>query len=175
MTSFERNHIAKQYRAIRKILRGNEPYQSPPALQEDEKTMFSASMLFISILIAGLMFIVSCIHSTPAHAEIPQDKAIRILVGEASNQGFKGMVCVAEVLRRTGSTRGFYGLHASHSAHEPKWVWEMARKAWMASASTNYTHGADHFENLKFGIPYWCRNCVITAKIGDHTFFRETL
>ena len=41
--------------------------------------------------------------------EIPRYLAMRVLVSEAADQGLRGMVCVAEVLRTRGSTRGFYG------------------------------------------------------------------
>lgn len=185
MTSkFERNHTAKAIKNIRKILQQgkSEPISCDCSACEvslvdnspvDSDKVFSAGMLGMSLLIAGLMLVGSCIHSTPAHAEIPESKAVKILVGEASNQGFKGMVCVGEVLRRQGSTRGFCGLNASHSAHEPKWVWNMARRAWLASKTSNLTKYADHFENLKLDTPYWVKNCVLTFRYKDHAFFRE--
>lgn len=131
-------------------------------------------ILLTSILITIVFLCKGC--DSPAWAgEIPQDKAVRILVGEASNQGYLGMVCIGEVLRRVGHTKGFYGLNAKHSAHEPAWVWIQARKAWLASATTNYTHGADHFENLKLDTPYWVKNCVLTFRYKDHAFFREVV
>lgn len=128
--------------------------------------VFIASML---ILIAG------CFVAKPAHAsEIPENKAIRTLIGEASNQGEKGMICVAEVLRRQGSLKGFYGYKAKHIDHEPPYVWAIARKAWLASANTNYTHGANHFENINtFGCPSWVKNCVETFRYKDHVFYKE--
>ena len=45
--------------------------------------------------------------------EIPPDLAVKIIVSEAANQDFKGMVCVAEVLRHRGSTKGFYGYRSN--------------------------------------------------------------
>jgi hypothetical protein len=83
------------------------------------------------------------------------------------------MVCVGEVIRQKGSLRGFYGLHVRHAYHEPKWVWIQARKAWLASAKTYYTHGADHFENIRaFGEPYWVKTCVLTFEYRDHRFYK---
>lgn len=101
-------------------------------------------------------------------------QAINTIVGEAANQGLVGMTAVAEVIRRKGSLRGFYGFKAKHSAHEPSWVWIEARKAYYASANTNLTYGADHFENIcTFGQPYWVKNCVKTFTYRDHVFYKE--
>ena len=41
-----------------------------------------------------------------AAKEIPETMAVRVLIGEAANQGLKGMICVGEVLRRRGSVNG---------------------------------------------------------------------
>lgn len=175
MTLYERRYNGRAMRQIKRILDlgRSEPETPSPALLEEDKIIFSANMLGICLLLGGLMLISSC-NATPAHAEITDSQAIKILVGEASNQGFKGMVCVAEVLRRTGSTKGFYGLHASHSAHESKSVWKMAGKAWEASKTSNFTHGADHFENIHaFGCPYWVKNCIETFRYRDHVFYKE--
>lgn len=131
----------------------------------------SAWIVAICMLIAGLVLIA---FSGRAHA-YTNEEAIKTIVGEASNQGFKGMVAVGEVIRTKGSLKGFYGLHASHSAHEPKWVWKQARKAWLASKTTHITHYAEHFENIHtFGKPYWVKNCVKTFEYKDHIFYKET-
>jgi hypothetical protein len=107
-------------------------------------------------------------------ATIPQDTAVRIIVSEAADQGLKGMICVGEVLRRRGSIRGFYGYRSNRINHQPKFVWKMARKAWILSATTDYTKGADHFENVhQYGQPYWVKHCVETFVYKDHIFYRE--
>lgn len=103
-------------------------------------------------------------------------QAINTIVGEAANQGLEGMTAVGEVIRHRGSLYGLYGFNAKHSYHEPYWVWIEARKAWYASAMTDYTHGADHFENIHaFGQPYWVKNCVQTFSYRDHVFYRERI
>lgn len=109
------------------------------------------------------------------HAErITNKRAIRIIIGEAANQGLKGMICVAEVLRRWASPKGFYGYKSNHIDDQPKCVWEMAAIAWEQSVYTNYTHGADHFDNIrKFGRPWWVKYCVKTYEYKDHTFYKE--
>ena len=101
-------------------------------------------------------------------------QAIQTIVGEASNQGYKGMVCVGEVIRHNHSLRGFYGLHASHGAKEGAKTWAMAKLAWYKSKYTNYTHNANHFENIgAFGQPYWVKKCILTFVWKDHKFYRE--
>lgn len=126
---------------------------------------------FIPAVMLYLLFIVGIMS---AHADVTDEQGIAILVGEASNQGMIGMICVGEVLRHRNSVKGFYGLKAKHSHQEPDWVWEMARKAWFASKTTNFTNGADHFENIKaFGTPSWVKNCVETFRYKDHVFYRE--
>lgn len=121
--------------------------------------------LCLSLLIAGCSL---------AHAEVPEEKAVRTIIGEAANQGYIGMVAVAEVLRTRGSLKGFYGYKAPHVDKQPEWVWKMARKAWEASKTSHYAKGADHFENVKaFGCPSWVRNCIEVFRYKDHVFYKE--
>lgn len=172
-----RKDTAEQYRNIRKILRRD--ISEPSFCEESSMTTssFMAKVGFV-MLILGAVLIGRC---QVAHAyilkskvELNEQKAIQIIVGEAANQGLIGMTCVAEVIRHKGSLRGFYGFHASHSAHEPKWVWKQAKKAWYASKTTNLTKYANHFENIHaFGCPFWVRNCVLTFEYKDHKFYKE--
>jgi len=110
-----------------------------------------------------------------AHAaEIPQDLAVKAIMGEASNQGYRGMLAVACAIRNRGTLAGVYGVKAKHIYKEPKWVWDMAAKAWQESAHTDITGNATHWENNKaFGVPYWAKNMKTTTIIGDHTFYKE--
>lgn len=106
--------------------------------------------------------------------EIPYNTAVRIIVSEAADQGFKGMVCVGEVLRHRGSIKGFYGYKSNRINNQPKSIWKMAAGAWEESAHTNYTKGADHFENIRtFGKPWWVKYCVKTYEYKDHIFYKE--
>ena len=113
--------------------------------------------------------------ASPAQArDIPQDVAVRVIVSEAADQGLKGMICVGEVLRHRGSTRGFYGYTSNRADRQPPRVWQMAAKAWELSAHTDYTKGADHFENVRqFGEPWWVKYCVKTYEYRDHVFYKE--
>lgn len=107
-----------------------------------------------------------------ARAEVPEPQAIRILIGEASGEGERGMQAVAEVLRRRGSVRGFYGLNAAHVDKQPAWAWSMARRAWYKSAVSNITRGADHFEGTSFKTPKWAKNKTPVVIIGRQKFYK---
>lgn len=110
-----------------------------------------------------------------AKAEINPTQAQKAIIGEAADQGFHGMVGVAEVIRRRGNLKGLYGLkRESFISSQPKWVHDMAKKAWEESSKSNLTKGATHFENVKaFGVPSWAKSMTKTATIKDHTFYRE--
>lgn len=157
---------AKNDKAVQEIVNSIEisEYATP---QRD----YFAEFMVTALLLVG-MLVIGCVWSSKAHA-YTEEQAVRVIVGEASNQGYKGMVCVGEVLRRQHSLKGFFGFKASHIRHEPKWVWAMARKAWAESKTSNYTKGANHFENLAFGCPYWVKNCVQTFAYKDHVFYKE--
>jgi hypothetical protein len=141
-------------------------------LEEDERIEFSASCVLGAIILACILILSAFLAGKACADEIPEAVAVRVLIGEAGNQGFHGMVCVGEVLRHRGSTKGFYGLKAKHVDQQPSWVWEQAKRAWRASATTNHTNHATHFENVKaFGTPRWAHSMKIVYKYKDHTFF----
>ncbi len=132
--------------------------------------MKSFGKFCVPLLILLLLIFVSKAHA----GEIPDDIAVRIIVSEAADQGLRGMVCVGEVLRHRGSIKGFYGYGSNRMKSQPGFVWEMAAKAWKLSADTNYTNGADHFENIRiFGEPWWVKYCVKTYEYKDHVFYKE--
>ena len=106
--------------------------------------------------------------------EIAKSVAVKIIISEAADQGLVGMICVGEVLRQRGSIKGFYGYKSNRIVKQSKEVEAMAAKAWELSARTNYTKGADHFENIhEFGEPWWAKYCVKTYAYKDHVFYKE--
>jgi len=109
-----------------------------------------------------------------AKAEGINDKvAIKAIVGEASNQGYQGMLAVAVAIRNRGTLQGVYGLKAKHIDKEPKWVWLMAEKAWEES-KYNRIHSGTHWENIKaFGKPYWLKNMILVYQYKDHNFYKK--
>lgn len=101
-------------------------------------------------------------------------EAISTIVGEASGEGFTGMVLVAEAIRNRGSLKGCYGLHATHSHYETKHTWDLAADAWQLSESTHLTHGAtgwgstQDWKKLDFK-----RGKIITIVWNNHIFYKE--
>jgi len=122
-----------------------------------------------------LGFVVLGLSMGSVHAEnIWSDTAVRIIVSEAADQGLKGMICIGEVLRHRGSVKGFHSDNSNWIDTQSRSVWKMAARAWELSASTNYTKGADHFENIhRFGEPWWAKHCVKVYEYKDHVFYKE--
>ena len=126
----------------------------------------------IAVGLMALAFLLVLFAFTVRGAEITEEVAIRCIIGEASNQGYEGMVAVGEALRNRGTTRGVYGCDVTR--YEPAWVWDMARRAWDASQYSNLVDGADHWHNVRReGETYWTVKMEKTICIKDHCFYRE--
>ena len=108
-----------------------------------------------------------------ARADVPDDLAIRAIIGEAANQGENGMLAVACALRNRGTLKGVYGVNAKHIDRQPSWVWERARRAWEKSSQVDITKGADHWHNVnREGETYWTVKMTKTVCIKDHCFYK---
>lgn len=138
------------------------------------RVSFSPEFQAFKALLYGSIVLFITLFALPAFAsEIPEDLAVKCILGEASNQGERGMQAVGEVLRRRGSTKGLYGCQNGVERKASPELRAKARKAWRASKASNITHSADHFENIdSFGVPKWARGLKPTVKLGDHTFYR---
>ena len=108
-----------------------------------------------------------------------EDAYVSVLISEAGDQGFGGMLGVAEVLRnRSWRLSGFCGLRRrdldDYLDRTPRSVFRLARRAiGQARRGSNTVSGATHFENVEdFGIPVWAKDKKVVARIGNHTFFR---
>lgn len=122
-----------------------------------------------------LLTLITLLCCGSAGAEIPftDENCVRAAIGEASNQGYKGLLYVCCAIRNRGTLRGVHGFKAKHVDRQPFWVWQMARKAW-AESKDNRIHAADHWENIKaFGKPSWAKNMIFVCKYKDHTFYRR--
>ena len=130
------------------------------------------SMKTCYILIIAIIF---CLVHCLAYADsIDQSSAVRAIIGEASNQGYTGMLAVSCAIRNRGTLKGVYGLNAAHVSNEPQWVYDLALKAWLQSESTDITGGATHWENVKaFGVPYWAGSMVQVYQYKDQVFYKE--
>jgi len=125
--------------------------------------------ILIILFILAVCFTMSC------YAEVNESQAVRAIIGEASGEGYQGMLAVACGIRNRSTLKGVYGLKAKHVDNEPQWVWKLAKKAYRASLTgKDITNGGTHWENTKaFGEPYWAKHMVVTARIGSHTFYKE--
>jgi len=113
-------------------------------------------------------------HTSSYSANIDKQRAIRAIIGEASNQGYIGMVAVACAIRNRGTLKGVYGENAKHVSNEPQWVFDLAEKAWLESMNKDITSGATHWENIKaFGTPYWVKDMTKVYEYKDQVFYRE--
>lgn len=124
------------------------------------------------LICIGLLAITVNLQAYPTR--LTEEMALRVIIGEAANQGLHGMTCVAEVLRRRGSIKGFRGYKSKHIEREQAKIWQMAKEAWKMSETTNFTNGADHFENVRqFGKPWWVKHCKKTYEYKDHVFYKK--
>lgn len=97
---------------------------------------------------------------------------IRAIIGEASGEGYDGMLAVAVGIRNRGTLKGVYGLKAKHVDNEPHWVWEQARLAWNESKN-NRIHTGTHWENIKqFGKPSWADDSKEVYRHKNHVFYK---
>ena len=126
--------------------------------------------LFVAVLAVWLLITVfiSC-----AGAEVDDKQAVKAIVGEASGEGYRGMLAVASAIRNRKTLKGVYGLNAKHVKNEPQWVWEKAKKAWLESKVKDVVDGADHWESVHFPEPKWAKNMIPTVKVGNHQFWRS--
>lgn len=120
------------------------------------------------------ILIILLLTAATAHADnINDSQAIRAIIGEASNQGYQGMLHLASGIRNRGTLKGVYGLKAKHVNNEPKWVWDLAEKAWKESKQ-NRTHSGTMWENIEaFGKPSWYNDVIEVYRYKNHVFFKE--
>lgn len=120
-----------------------------------------------------LLFLFTCCHISAASG-LDSSLAVRAIIGEASGEGYQGMLAVACAIRNRGTLKGVYGVNAKHVDSQPAYVWEMARKAWYESEKEDVTGGATHWENIKaFGRPYWVDSMTPVYQYKNHVFYRE--
>jgi len=128
-----------------------------------EKLMLKTAILTVSTCI--------CLILASSVCAFTETQAVKAIMGEARNQGYQGMLAVACGIRNRGTLQGVYGLNAK--INEPKWVWDMADKAWRESL-TNRIHSGDHWENIKsFGTPEWVKGMKLVYQYKDHVFYKS--
>ncbi|MCK5161623.1 MAG: hypothetical protein KAQ99_08635 [Candidatus Aureabacteria bacterium] len=124
------------------------------------------------LLIIIVLLIVSCTIMKVEAEEVKGNKAIRAIIGEASGEGYTGMVAVACAIRNRGTLKGVYGQYAKHVDKEPQWVWGLAKKAWKESKNVDIVNGGDHWESTDFPVPSWAKEMTVTKRVGKHIFYK---
>lgn len=150
---------------------------------EKEKTKMKKKII-------GALLVTQLFSATVSAKEIPQgipdDRAIKSIIGEGENQGEKGMFALACAIRNRGTLKGVYGYHAITEINGQfiritkkgtrkisKKIVDQATAAWKKSAIKRI-HSGDHWENVKaFGVPEWSRGMERVYEIGDHVFFKS--
>jgi hypothetical protein len=130
-------------------------------------------MILIGLVSVGMF----PVKAQAAHCHISDHDATLAIIGEAEDQGYKGMQAVAHAIRNRGTLKGVYGLHAprvTKKLFSPS-TFHNASLAWVGSKTEqDFTHGATHWEAVqRYGFPSWARNMIATIKIKDHTFFKK--
>lgn len=136
----------------------------------------SAVNFSICFVLLAVIFIGGCINSHPAHAFSDQE-AIKAVIGEAENQGYKGMAYVSCAIRNRGTLQGVYGIRAPRVKKHlySQETYKQATEAWQRSkvdAICKDIQGATNWENITaFGKPYWTKGMVETLRYKDHVFY----
>ena len=127
-------------------------------------------------LIITILIILTCCKVLFAE-EIPDNLAVRAIVGEASGEGYYGMLDIASAIRARGSLRGVYGLNASHIDKETKKTWELALKAWKTSKYSP-THKGGYWGSIKCDKKWLAKmesdkRYVKVYSRGNHIFYKK--
>ena len=158
----------KQLRAVlRPIMRHKrEMYWQTLKTHRNRAWMGWVGALAVSLILWAWLFI------GIAGAEvIPDEVAVKCIIGEAGNQGEQGMYALASGLLNRGTVKGVYGCNASHVSKEPEWVYKQAREA-LQRAKVKRLHNADHWENISaFGKPKWAFKMKEVYRYKDHVFY----
>lgn len=120
------------------------------------------------------IFLILMAVASPGYCEIP--KEVYCVIGEAEGEGETGMEAVAESIRNRGSIKGVYGCSAPRVRKQlySARILRQAEQAWEKSAGDgDITFGATHWEGTAFKTPYWAKDMIVTATIGNQRFYKE--
>ena len=163
-------HLNQEYLHDRRLLHRTGYYIDKHQLRHENEPEAIVALAVMAALLTVLLAIglPSC-----ANAEVSDEQGVRCIIGEAANQGFDGLIAIADALQNRGTTKGVYGCTSARASKEPSYVWERARRAWQEAKTSNPTHLATHWEAVGlYGEPYWASSMTKTVKIKDHTFYK---
>ena len=80
-----------------------------------------------------------------ARAGVPDNQAVRAILGEGANQPYAAKLAIACVIRNRGSLRGVYGITNELPQHCSARMRNDALRAWRESATHDVTGGCKYF------------------------------
>lgn len=139
--------------------------------------------VFIGLVCLLALFMYLC--PVVKAAELPKEKVIYCLIGEAEGGGYKGMLAIAHAIRNRAGLkayakaplRGVYGcnsprvknrLYSSKTLVQAIKAWEESRLGY------DITQGAEHWQSkadLKKN-PAWINKCDFTGEFGGNYFYK---
>lgn len=136
----------RAWRFLNKEIRRNRQV-NPDHLTADELgNLAQALKVILPIIGCAVMLLIAGCHSEAVAGEIPEDKAVACILGEARGEGAQGIRLMASALRNRGTTQGVYGCRANISKEmaylKAKGIYQQAVKAWRDSAKTDLVNGA---------------------------------
>ena len=150
---------------------------------EDQiKFRFSAVTLIICIIFLAICLIFGCART--AHAvQIPEERAIKAIIGEAESEGSKGMLAIACAISNRGTLSGVYGEKSPRVAAKKysNETYLLAKNNWRRATehpeSCAFVDGADHWGSKKVD-GGWIQKMkkmgfVKTCEYRGHEFYRR--
>ena len=115
--------------------------------------------------------------SSALGAEIPEDKAVHAILGEAPiGASIEVLDAFAHALRNRGTLQGVYGHLEAPSVAQ----WQRGSRAWVESeTSPDSTFGATHWlsawdlKNCRPSLIAWRHKMIKTVFVGDTQFYKE--
>jgi spore germination cell wall hydrolase CwlJ-like protein len=106
--------------------------------------------------------------------ELPRERVINAIIGEAEGEGYQGMLAVACAIRNRGTLKGVYGEHSKRVKEHlySEKTYRMAVKALEMALKCDITNGATHWEGTAFKVPSWAKRMQITVVIGRQRFYK---
>lgn len=158
---------------------------------------WSLTGIFVAFWVAFVLLMSGCAQASITsdkweslrllHQGVSEEKAVQAIIGEAESESYIGMLAIAHAIRNRAHDyhfrdvfKGIYGVNSKRVQDHlySQQTWDLARLAWKKSFSQpDMTHGATGWGNAgdiaQFKRKGWFKNCVITAHIGKHYFYRE--
>lgn len=181
MTDDQILETKRAWRFLNKEIRRNRQVE-PDHLTADELAGLAQAMKVIIPIIGCLvMFLIAGCHSEAVAGEIPEDVAVKCVLGEARGEGPQGIKLMASALRNRGTTQGVYGCRADLSKEmaylKARGIYQQALKAWRDSAKTDLVKGATYWGSKHVDGAWIAKmkkhGYTLTVSHRGHEFYRK--